>query len=300
MKTTSHLAAVKAAAFSICALGAIHTAYAAKPVGTGNGNSSPPATTLIPASPDGWLTAFPTIVQTGTKPTLTWSIQYPSTVTNYVTVNGEDVVTTTGQLDVDIRVIGSGVTTGGCAGSNTNWVPAQALLSENGGVYTSIFYGNNTQVIPSALVYSKRVNSGTTYRFGGRYYAGGVWSTAYYAGTTNNIRVLRNGEYPPTAYPLITSTATKSFLRPYLDGAGRIKSGPLELIVMMELTQSDANINSPCYNLQDIVLLMTCAPKSNNGHGNNIDGVDSSNPGNGHGGPNGQVDPSGTIDDERK
>ena len=37
---------------------------------------------------------------------------------------------------------------------------------------------------------------------------------------------------------------------------------------------------------------------SNNGHGNNLDGVDSSNPGQGGGGPNGEVDPSGGIDDE--
>ncbi len=36
----------------------------------------------------------------------------------------------------------------------------------------------------------------------------------------------------------------------------------------------------------------------NNGHGNNIDGVDVSNPGQGHGGPNGEVDPSGSVDDE--
>jgi len=36
----------------------------------------------------------------------------------------------------------------------------------------------------------------------------------------------------------------------------------------------------------------------NNGHGNNEDGVDVSNPGQGHGGPNGEVDPSGPIDDE--
>jgi hypothetical protein len=38
--------------------------------------------------------------------------------------------------------------------------------------------------------------------------------------------------------------------------------------------------------------------KSNNGHGNNIDGVDVSNPGQGGGGPNGADDPSGDIDDE--
>ncbi len=42
---------------------------------------------------------------------------------------------------------------------------------------------------------------------------------------------------------------------------------------------------------------------SNNGHGNNEDGVDSSNPGQGGGGPNGEVDESCTgegecVDDE--
>lgn len=39
--------------------------------------------------------------------------------------------------------------------------------------------------------------------------------------------------------------------------------------------------------------------KNNNGHGNNVDGVDVSNPGQGGGGPNGAVDPSGTVDDEK-
>lgn len=40
--------------------------------------------------------------------------------------------------------------------------------------------------------------------------------------------------------------------------------------------------------------------KSNNGHGNNLDGVDSSNPGQGAGGPNGAIDASGLVDDESK
>ena len=37
---------------------------------------------------------------------------------------------------------------------------------------------------------------------------------------------------------------------------------------------------------------------NNNGHGNNEDGVDCSNPGQGNGGPNGEEDASGTVDDE--
>lgn len=38
----------------------------------------------------------------------------------------------------------------------------------------------------------------------------------------------------------------------------------------------------------------------NNGHGNNLDGVDSSNPGGGSGGPNGAIDLSAGYDDEKK
>ncbi|MEP2777139.1 MAG: hypothetical protein ABJQ29_14810 [Luteolibacter sp.] len=304
MKTTSHLAAAKAAVLITCALVAASPCHAAKvdKTNNGNGNSSSNgngngnSTTTIPAVPGGWLTAYPTVVQTGTKPTLTWSITYPSTVESYVTVDESETVTTNDQLDVDIRVIGSGVTTGGCAGSNTNWVPGQALVSVSGGSFLSIFYGNNTDVNPNTLVWSKRVNKGTTFRFGGRYYLNGQWSTAYYGNSyDNNIRVLKNGEYPPTAYALNSSSNVKSFMQPYLDATGRIKIGPLDLIIMMELTQNDANINDPCYNLQDMVLLMTCAPKGNNGHGNNVDGVDSSNPGNSK-----PVDPSGSVDDEKK
>ena len=39
-------------------------------------------------------------------------------------------------------------------------------------------------------------------------------------------------------------------------------------------------------------------PKNNNGHGNNVDGVDSSNPGDGGGGPNGAEDTNDGVDDE--
>jgi len=292
MKTISYLSAVKAAAVASCALAVSSGNLFAAP-GNGNGNNTPQ---MIPAVPNGWLSAYPTIVQTGTKPTLTWSMTHPSTVANHVTISSPATVTTTGQLDVDIRVIGAGVTSGGCSGNNTNWVPTQALISVSGGSYLSIFNGTNLDVRPNALVWAKRVNSGTVFRFGGRYKINNTWSQTYNSTSGgNNIRVLKNGEFPPTAYPLHTSGDLKSFMAPYLDGGGRIKIGPLDLIVMMELTQPDSNVNNPCYNLQDMVLLVTAKPKGNNGHGNNIDGVDSSNPGNSK-----PVDPSGTVDDERR
>ena len=49
-----------------------------------------------------------------------------------------------------------------------------------------------------------------------------------------------------------------------------------------------------------VLMQIRVAGKNNNGHGNNADGVDVSNPGEGKGGPNGAVDESGAVDDENK
>jgi len=49
------------------------------------GGNSTTATT--PTTPMGTLTAYPTVVQTGTKPTLSWSIDYPSTVSDVAVIN---------------------------------------------------------------------------------------------------------------------------------------------------------------------------------------------------------------------
>ena len=46
-----------------------------------------------PTIPVGDLTAFPTVVQTGTKPTLTWSNGYPSVVENFVTITQPATIT---------------------------------------------------------------------------------------------------------------------------------------------------------------------------------------------------------------
>lgn len=71
----------------------------------------------------------------------------------------------------------------------------------------------------------------------------------------------------------------------------------MSVLILMELVEGDRS--DPCFDLQDQVLLVTFSSKHpNNGHGNNLDGVDSSNPGQGRGGPNGQIDPSGGVDDE--
>jgi hypothetical protein len=70
------------------------------------------------------------------------------------------------------------------------------------------------------------------------------------------------------------------------------------MMYMFELTATDPD--EPCFDLQDMIVTIQMKTKNNNGHGNNVDGVDVSNPGQGQGGPNGIPDPSGDIDDEMK
>jgi hypothetical protein len=248
-----------------------------------------------PSIPVGSLTAFPLIVQPGTRPKLTWNISYPSIVQDVIDIEGPGTVVPTEELCLEVRVLGAGVTVSSSS-SNLQFVPTEAQLSYDGGTYGRIFYGTNNDVKPNQIVYKGTVLAGKKLRFGGRYYYNRKWGPYFNSQSgTLNVRTLVNGEVPPTTYPLHSAPTLESFLRPYLDSQGRVKIGPMDVIVFMELTHYDSQRSDPGYDLQDMVLLATFCKKNNNGHGNNVDGVDSSNPGNAP-----FVDTDPTVDDENK
>jgi hypothetical protein len=284
---TSHSAAVTAAVSALVA--GLTVPCSAQ----GNGNST------IPAVPAGWLTAFPTIVQAGTHPTLTWEISYPSIVKDYVEIIVPATIRPKEKLDVEVRVLGNGVTVSQ-SGSNTfNWVNAEAQLSFNGGSYSRIFYGTNLNVNPNTVVWSRNnVNAGQTLRFGGRYYYNNSWGPTHTSSNSStNVRTLVHGDTPPTITPMYQAPSLEDFIRPYLDATGKVRIGPMDVIVFMELTHNSNQQSDPGYDLQDMVLLVTFKSKTqtNNGHGNNLDGIDSSNPGNA---PFINLDTNPLIDDE--
>jgi len=210
-------------------------------------------------------------------------------------------ITLSDAYTVEVRIVGVGVTT--CTNSGASAInslyPTDARISVNGGSYLQLFYGLPTVVDSSKLLYSKKLKAGDKLNFGGRYVVNGAWTPFYTTKSANGQVVsLVNGDTPPTTFALDKSATLASYLKPYLDSKGKIKLGPLNILVMMELGQT--NHSQSCFDYQDQILLVTLVGKSNNGHGNNLDGVDSSNPGKGHGGPNGTVDPSGGVDDEAK
>lgn len=209
-----------------------------------------------PSIPVGALTAFPLIVQPGVRPKLTWNISYPSIVQDVVTVT-QNTVTPKQTLYVDVRVLGAGVTVSSSS-SNLQFVPTEAQVSYNGGSYGRVFYGTNNQVNPNTIVYTRQVEQGKPLRFGGRYYYNSKWGPYFNSQSgTLNVRTLVNGETPPTTYPLHNAPTLESFLRPYLDSQGKVKIGPMDVIVFMELTHTDSQRSDPGYDLQDMVLLAT-------------------------------------------
>jgi hypothetical protein len=204
---------------------------------------------------------------------------------------------------VTVQPIGTGVSA--CEpGDDATEYYTDARVSYNGGAYQQVFYGVMSDIDPAHKLYIKKVDAFQTIDFGGRYVKNNQW-TPFFTTRSANMQVvaLVNGDIPPTTFPLYQSLKFKNYLKPYFDSSGRVRIGPLSMLVMMELGSTDRH--KQCFDYQDQVFLVTLSLKHpNNGHGNNLDGVDSSNPGRGVGGPTGLnnagLDPSGGYDDERR
>ena len=227
-----------------------------------------------PAGLTGSLSANPQIVMSGEKTKLTWTINYPSVVKKYVDITppggtgtgGPGTITPLQNLYADVRVIGQGVTV---TTNNTGYtfVPTEASMSINNGSFTRIFYGTNPQINPASVTNlssifgntynNNTIQQGKPVRFGGRYYYDGSWGTHYKSNSGDNVRFLVNGDTPPSNVPQYNAPSLESFLRPYLDTTGKVKIGPMDVIIFMELTHSSSQKSDTGYDLQDLVLLVT-------------------------------------------
>jgi hypothetical protein len=210
-----------------------------------------------PSIPVGTLTAFPTVVQTGTKPTLTWNITYPSIVEDYVTITPPGTVTPKINLICDIRILGAGVTTQNSNGS-INFIQTKGKIKYNGSSsWTEIFNGKNTDAVVQRqdIVKTISVTKNKAINFGGQYYWNGSWSTFYTSESGDHVQSLVNGSIPPDNVPDYNAPSLESFIKPYLDASGKVKIGPMDVIVFMELTHTDKNDIG--YDVQDLVFLVT-------------------------------------------
>ena len=218
-------------------------------------------TPLTPLIPSGNLSAFPTIVQAGTHPTLTWDITLPEAVDDVVTIEPPGTLVPTRCLIMDVRILGASVKRVwiNSQGKVTKWewVPTEGQMNYNGEGYNRIFYNTQDNVNPNTIVSTIAVEQGSTIDFGGRYLqSDGSWST-WYSSTNSqyNVVALKNGDTPPTTTPLYQQPTIESFILPYLDDDGNISLGARDVIYLMELTHTDRNNGG--FDLQDLCILVT-------------------------------------------
>lgn len=232
----------------------------------------------LPAGLEGSLSANPLILQPGQSPKLTWSINYPSIVRHYVDIEdpgegggGGGKITPLVPLYAEVRILGQGVTVQ--SGSGFKFVPTEGKMSINSSTtFKRIFYGTNPSLDPGAVVnlgsvfgssYNNNlIPAGRPMRFSGRYYYNDSWGTEYKSNDgSGNVRFLVSGDTPPSKVPDYNAPSLESFIRPYLDPSGKVKIGPMDVIIFMELTHSKSQKNDVGYDLQDLVLLVTFRTK---------------------------------------
>ena len=211
------------------------------------------------ANPLGTLTASPSLVPPGTRPTLAWSISYPvsASVKDFVTITTPGGITPKQNLLCDIRIIGAGVTTKDSKGKIV-YVETLGRLLCNGGSWATIFDGTNTSAIvqqQGLVIPTFTATANQPMNFGGYYIFNGVKSTTYTSLVGDNVRFQVNGDTPPSYVPDYNAPSLQSFIKPYLDASGKVKIGPMDVIVFMELTTS--NKATLGYDLQDLVFLIT-------------------------------------------
>lgn len=213
-----------------------------------------------PPVPVGWLSASPGYVRAGTKANLTWGITYPAVIKDIIKITPPGTCTPKVKVAMDVRVIGASVkltwTNSWGQVTKWEWVPTEAQASINNGGYSRIFYNTQDKVNPSTIVYTKTVEANQPINFAGRYYLNGAWSTLYKStNASGNVVALVDGDTPPTTTPLYQQPTIEDFIRPYLDGQGRIKIGPKDVIYLMELTHTDKRDGG--FDLQDLAVIVT-------------------------------------------
>jgi hypothetical protein len=248
-----------------------------------------------PYTPVGTLGVNPTHVQTGVKPNLSWEIDFPSVFEDLTLITPPGGLVTTTEVTVVVQVPG---VSGGCdrndlpvafwmrAGASNNW---QLLFNDTG-----------KNVNPSKVLFRKKLPANTQIDFAARaQHSSGAWHDIYWTlYEDGNLQTFVNGDPAPDDVSDFLTGDMESFLTPYLSEDGTtVVLGPKEMLYLLELESGTPG--SACYDRQDLAFTVQFITKNNNGHGNNVDGVDVSNPGSGKGGPNGEIDPSGEVDDEQ-
>ncbi len=200
--------------------------------------------------PTGKLNVDRTLVRVGVKSQLDWQIQYPSGVTDIVTVTPTGTIIPKSKMKMKVRTLGVAFQSG------STLLPLEGSWSKNGSAWTRFFYGTGPTVVSTKVLIDTTVNANDKINFGGRGWSGSSWFPFHDTSKTDQyVVVLKNGDSAPSYAPAYNQTSTKGFLAPFVDSTGKIKIGSRDLIILWEA--STAAPGSTYFDMQDLVVLVT-------------------------------------------
>lgn len=202
--------------------------------------------------PTGTLTVDRDLLRVGAKSQLNWQIAYPAAVTSVIDIVPPNIIKPKKDLTMKVRVLGASFQE-----SILSFLPVEVQWSKNNSSWSRIYYGLQTNVLPSLVVLNTTVKKNDTINFGGRGYRDGGWLPFYNtAAATNNLVMLKNGDRVPSTVPALNGLSIESFLKPYMDtNTKKVKIGDRDLILLMELGQTSTSNSG--FDLQDLVVLVT-------------------------------------------
>jgi len=210
-----------------------------------------------PAVPVGTLDAFPVKVQAGTKPTLDWDTTLPEEIIDVIDIIPPGRIDPEEDLNMEIRVLGASYQIGWNRGQPVWGTVDSRVRVGSGSSFQQLWYGKQDSINPTNVYFSSSVDEGQTIDIAARCHNGSSWRDwrATHWGFTNNVTALANGDTPPSSVPAFSQGNIEDYLAPYLDENGNVNIGPLDVIYLIELGQTDTNASG--FDMQDLVLLIT-------------------------------------------
>ena len=200
--------------------------------------------------PHGTLSVDKTLERVGQRSNLSWNIELPSAIEEILTIEETGTIVPKETLKMRVRVLGVAFQSG------RTLLPLDAYWSKNGSSWDNFFYGTSDDVRSSRILINKTVRKNDRIDFGARGWAGSSWYSFYHTRQdTNHVTVLSKGSTAPSFAPAYDQESATSFLRPYINAAGKINIGDRDLIILWE--SSSASPGSSFFDMQDLVVLVS-------------------------------------------
>ena len=201
--------------------------------------------------PTGTLTVDRAVVRLGARSQLGWQINYPTSIADLVVITNTGTIIPNTTLNMQVRTLGVAFQSG------STLLPVEGSWSlNNSSTWTRFFYGTGPSVVPTNVLINTNVKLSDRIDFGGRGWSGSSWFPFHSTRVSDHYTiVLKNGDFAPSYAPAYNQGTVQSFLRPYIDGSGRIRIGSRDLILLWEA--STAAPGTTYFDMQDLVVLVT-------------------------------------------